>query len=212
MTPPNDPAVYLSTSDGAWRVIHRGSPLCADHPDRLQAIKCALAFGYSEASLPIWDGDAGAWRAVCPRCLTDGSDACYGTGLRPGIPAGIPTEPHPGPFTPDGCATCNDATRPIAYLGDAWPWPRVANARRAGAPTWFQTTEERADDARDALPPIFIAGGGFFMGEPAAHDDRGVPVYAAFIKIAGRYFVREVARDQIQPAIAVLRAALDGAS
>lgn len=99
----------------------------------------------------------------------------------------------------------------IIDLGDAWPWPRVSDARRAGASTWFRTTERRADEALEVVPPIFIRGGllCFFMGEPAAHDDRGVAVHAAFIRYAGAYYVREVALDQIDAARAELADALN---
>jgi hypothetical protein len=94
----------------------------------------------------------------------------------------------------------------IIPLGEAWPWPLVSDAYRAGSSDWFETTEERADDALGAVPPIYFRGG-FFMGEPAAHDDRGKTVYAAFVKIGARYFCREVAVDLIAPALDELRAA-----
>lgn len=209
MTPPNDPEVYLSTSTVAigrggehviaWRLIHRGLPLCADRPDKATAIACASSHGFHAATLAIWDGDAGAWRPVCPRCLD----------VAPGIPAGVPDAPHPGPFTPDGCAACDRVLHGpyIVDLGDAHPWPTIADARRAGDRSWFMTTRERSDDALNALPPRYFSGG-FFMGEPAAHDDRGVAIYAAFVKVGARHYTREVARDQIQPAIADLHAAI----
>lgn len=42
---------------------------------------------------------------VCPRCL----------GVEPGKPAGDPEHPHPGPFTAEVCAACEDVlSKPIA--------------------------------------------------------------------------------------------------
>jgi hypothetical protein len=49
---------YLSTSNGVWRVIHRGLPLCAD-TTLAKAKLVALQYGYSLDSVPVWDGDAG---------------------------------------------------------------------------------------------------------------------------------------------------------
>lgn len=128
-------------------------------------------------------------------------------------------DPFPDECSLDECADCGGSTAPgtpdphvcspaLINLGDAWPWPRISDARRAGEATWFETTEERSMEALEAVPPRYFRGG-FCMGEPAAHDERGVPIYAAFIKLAGRHFVREVAFDQIPAAVAELTATLN---
>lgn len=83
----------------------------------------------------------------------------------------------------------------IEDLGAAWPWPRVSEARRAGEPTWFETTEERWWHLLEVLPPVYFAGG-FCMGEPADSDARGVAVHAAVLRIRGRFFVRELPLDR----------------
>lgn len=83
----------------------------------------------------------------------------------------------------------------IINLGDAWPFPAVDDARRRGERTWFQVSQARYDYFIEVLPPIYFPGG-FFVSEAASHDDRGVPIYSAFVEIAGRYYCREFARDR----------------
>lgn len=95
----------------------------------------------------------------------------------------------------------------IIDLGDAWPWPVIAESRRKGESTWFRTSEANYWQALDAVPPKYFPGG-FFMGEASAHDDRGVAVYAAFVEYANGYYCREVARDKIVAAMSELRLAL----
>jgi hypothetical protein len=56
---------YLSTSDGQWRVIHQGLPLCAD-TTLSKASLVAQQYGYSPDSLPVWDGDAGRFSVYSP--------------------------------------------------------------------------------------------------------------------------------------------------
>lgn len=91
------------------------------------------------------------------------------------------------------------------------PWSAITIARRAGSADWFITTEERAMDALGALPPIYFRGG-FFMGEASAHDERGHPVYTAFVKIGDVYYCRDVAIDLVLQAVAQLRVALAATS
>lgn len=95
--------------------------------------------------------------------------------------------------------------KPIKPLGDAWPWPAASDDRES----WHETNEERWWYALEVLPPIYFEGG-FFMGEPAIHDRRGVPVHAAFVKMAGRYFVREIPTDKHAEALKELRESLAG--
>jgi hypothetical protein len=86
-------------------------------------------------------------------------------------------------------------------------WPAIAEARRAGSSDWFITTEERAIDARDAVPPRYFRGG-FFLGEASAHDDRGRPVHTAFVRVGDVYYCRDVAVDRVLEAVAELHEAL----
>lgn len=100
-------------------------------------------------------------------------------------------------------------TAAIVDLGDAWPYPAITDAWRAGDATWFLVSKDRAMDALEAVPPRYIPGmspASFMMGECAAHDARGVEVYTAFILMAGRYYARNLAVDQVADAVAALRA------
>ena len=51
-------STFLSTSEGAWRVIHQGLPLCAD-TDKDSACKVARRYGFDPGALPVWNGDKG---------------------------------------------------------------------------------------------------------------------------------------------------------
>lgn len=60
------PSQYLSTSEGNWRVIYQGMPICADVPSQDQAMAAAR-----QAKLKIdmcWYGDEGVFRPlpICP--------------------------------------------------------------------------------------------------------------------------------------------------
>jgi hypothetical protein len=56
------PETYLSTSGGAWRVIHQGVPLCADTPERERAEACARHYKLTPAA--IWNGDRGEFQPI----------------------------------------------------------------------------------------------------------------------------------------------------
>ena len=91
-----------------------------------------------------------------------------------------------------------------------WPYPAVSEAYRAGQDEWTEIDEEQMYYFLEVLPPRYFTGG-FFVGEPAAHDSRGVPVHAAVVKARGRYFMRECPIDtpSIAKALRELMAALD---
>lgn len=98
----------------------------------------------------------------------------------------------------------------IIDLRGASPYPAVTDARKAGARTWFEITEEQSMEFLEAVPPIYFSGG-FFVGEAAAHDARGVAVHAAIVSRNGRHFMREIATDRqsVEAALLDLTAALD---
>lgn len=105
----------------------------------------------------------------------------------------------------------------ITNIGSSWPWPRIGESRRAGETTWFQSTRERYWEALEVLPPVRMRARYFVMGEAAAHDARGVPIYAVWYEsgdpsVGHRYFVREVPIDQVDAAISELLRTLAGAS
>lgn len=58
-----DPLVYLSSSEGKFRVIEGGMPISADKPTAAEALAAAAYFGLKVSAELYWDGDAGEWRA-----------------------------------------------------------------------------------------------------------------------------------------------------
>ena len=64
------PKCYLSTSEGQWRVINQGMPVCKDMPSREQALAAAKQVAVTPTAL--WDGDEGAFKSL------DAQDSCDG--------------------------------------------------------------------------------------------------------------------------------------
>jgi hypothetical protein len=54
------PSVYLSTSEGRWRVIYQGLPVCADKKTPTEALAAAKHQRVIVASI-AWNGDRGEW-------------------------------------------------------------------------------------------------------------------------------------------------------
>lgn len=52
---PMVPTTYLSTSNGAWRVMHQEMPLCADKPSREACMAACAHWGLVPTH--IWNGD-----------------------------------------------------------------------------------------------------------------------------------------------------------
>ena len=52
---------YISTSNGGWRVIHQGQPLCKDFADRASPDKVAIHYKLNLTHGFRWDGDVGDW-------------------------------------------------------------------------------------------------------------------------------------------------------
>jgi hypothetical protein len=61
------PNLYLSTSDGKWRVIYQGMPLCADTTVGQSLIVYERTLQQLRQPIPkfppVWDGDTGNFRA-----------------------------------------------------------------------------------------------------------------------------------------------------
>ena len=57
------PRTYVSTSEGRWRVIHDGVPVCADVSKASLALDIYGAFVGQPAiqAAPLYDGDRDAW-------------------------------------------------------------------------------------------------------------------------------------------------------
>lgn len=54
------PDYYLSTSEGKWRLFHKGDQITPDM-DTEEAARAAARFAGVPLSADIWDGDKGAW-------------------------------------------------------------------------------------------------------------------------------------------------------
>jgi hypothetical protein len=52
---------YISTSNGFWRVIHQGLPMCKDFTDRSSPDKEAKRLRLDLSHGFRWDGDIGDW-------------------------------------------------------------------------------------------------------------------------------------------------------
>jgi hypothetical protein len=57
---------YISTSEGMWRVIHQGLPLCQDFPDRASPDRVAKQYQLDLSHGFRWDGDIGDWVVDSP--------------------------------------------------------------------------------------------------------------------------------------------------
>ena len=66
------PKTYLSTSEGTWRVIHQGLPLCANTTYENAAI-VAERYGYKPSEMAVWNGDYGKF---CPATGREGGSPC----------------------------------------------------------------------------------------------------------------------------------------
>lgn len=68
-----------------------------------------------------------------------------------------------------------------------------------GQQIWREVTLSDFEYARDVLPPAFMGRNAFLMGEPYTHEC-GIPVYAGFVEVSGRYFARNVREDLFEKA------------
>ena len=84
----------------------------------------------------------------------------------------------------------------------AWPFPAVTETRHRGLRDWHEISEERMWEFLEILPPIYIPRG-FMVSEPAAHTERGIPIYAAVVTVRGRHFMRELPYDKAEIAAAL---------
>src|SRR5216117_3994445 len=87
-----------------------------------------------------------------------------------------------------------------------WPFPKATLSRQAyphPGGDWFEISEAHGNDLLNVLPPIYFPGG-FFVSEPADHDASGRPVYAAVVRVNGRWFLRECAQGSEQECIKAL--------
>lgn len=57
-------SAYLSSSNGAFRVIYKGLPICADKRTAQEALAAAAALNVGVRKDVMWDGDAGEFVEV----------------------------------------------------------------------------------------------------------------------------------------------------
>lgn len=65
-----------------------------------------------------------------------------------------------------------------------------------GSDRWTPTTEAEYWESLESVPPMAMWAGGFAMGEPLTHDDRGVAVTAVYRGPEGRRELRYMPVDK----------------
>ena len=65
----NEPSLYLSTSNGKWRTIYQGLPLCKDFDTIDNPFKMYHStrqqLGWDNTNdIPIWNGDIGKFQTM----------------------------------------------------------------------------------------------------------------------------------------------------
>ena len=94
----------------------------------------------------------------------------------------------------ESCFGCNEARKYIAS--------RNAEIRNVVPRV---TTEERADEALNVLPPVY-ANGCFGLGEPISHDENtGAALRDWYAKIGGKWWYVTCTRNEAEMAFATLR-------
>lgn len=53
---------------------------------------------------------------------------------------------------------------------------------------WKEIDEARYYEMLGVLPPAAQSGLGFLLGEPYDHNERGLPRFAAFVEINGKFY------------------------
>lgn len=58
-----EPRIYLSVSDGGYRVINQGLPVSADKTNKTEALEAAVAAGIKITDIDsmAWIGNQGVW-------------------------------------------------------------------------------------------------------------------------------------------------------
>jgi hypothetical protein len=100
-------------------------------------------------------------------------------------------------------------TNPTIGQCVAWPHEELNADYKTGANIWREVTQEFADEMRDCVPPVYVAGvRGFMVGEAYDHDSAGRVVYCGFVKLCGRWFARNVAAADFAEAVDELKKVL----
>lgn len=79
-----------------------------------------------------------------------------------------------------------------------WPFPAAYELYNAGDDSFIETTSRAHWQMLGAVPPRIQRGSDFLAGEAWHHNEAGQPIYAAFYKVAGRFFCRMETRQQFE--------------
>lgn len=83
-----------------------------------------------------------------------------------------------------------------------WPYPLASEIRHAKENTWIETNEDVYHNQLGCLPPEYWRDGAFAVGEAAAHNNNGQPVYTVFQEYqrdnVSRFFCKDMTLDAIQ--------------
>ena len=71
---------------------------------------------------------------------------------------------------------------------NAWPYPHLDKLYQENPALWHETNQEIYWDQLECLSPAMQKYGAFMVGEPWKHNERGIPIYATFVELQGRYF------------------------
>lgn len=77
-----------------------------------------------------------------------------------------------------------------------YEWKDLWNAMDACPKEWQPTTREMAMEMLGALPPTAMKGEAFLVGEPKTHNKEGLPVYACFRNVGGKYEAKHMTLNE----------------
>ena len=80
-----------------------------------------------------------------------------------------------------------------------YEWSDLWAAMDARPENWQPTTREMTLEMLGALPPAAMKTGAtlaFLVGEPKTHNAAGLPVYACFREVAGKYEAKHMTLEE----------------
>ena len=77
-----------------------------------------------------------------------------------------------------------------------YEWKDLWDAMDAHPENWQPTTREMAMEMLGALPPAAMKGDAFLVGEPKTHNAEGLPVYACFRNVGGKYEAKHMTLNE----------------
>lgn len=166
------PKCYLSTSEGHWRVINQGMPVCKDMPSREQALAAAKQVAVTPTAL--WDGDEGAFKSLDAQDCSDGEPS-------PGA-ARLPADPKAMDLAlrRDQIATLYATEMQKAYGGGHNGIPSEIHARFADAilSKNAYALEHLANGMNGAAKAVFTAVTGIALPKQQAATWKAIRAWA----------------------------------